>query len=98
MITHLFHIPIAHQGRFNALNAVTQLREGNGLAVIEALAITPSDGNSGRLIEALLQQQRQQGGQNTGVFGMEGVAKARKDRGHVFGGLDVLPLDVVHPR
>ena len=95
VVAHLFHITAAHQGRFDALNAIAQFGQWKGLTVVKPLTIPPRHRHGGCLIKTLIQQQGEEGRQHTGVVLMKGVAKASKDRRHVFGCLDVLPLHVV---
>lgn len=45
---------------------------------IEPLAVASAHGHEGCLVEALVEEEGQQGGQNAGVVGMVGISKARK--------------------
>ena len=96
VVPHPLKVAIAHQGGFNPGDGVAQFREGKGLTVIQPLTIGSCHGDGGRLVQALVQQQGQQRWQHPGVVLMEAVAETGEHRGHVFGGLDELPLHVVN--
>ena len=98
VIAHLLHIPSSHKSGFDSLDAVAEFGEGERLAVVEALPVSACHRHRGCLIEALIQQQGEQGGEHPGVVVVVGVAKPGKHRRHVFGRFDVLPFDVVNPR
>ena len=95
VIAHLLEITVPHQGGFDPWHGVAEFGERDRLTVIQLLSIRSRHRDGCRLIEALIQQKCQQCGQHTGVVLVEGVAEPREHRGHVLGGFDVLPFNVV---
>ena len=97
VIAHFLEITIPHKGGFDPGYGIAQFRERDWLTVIKLLPIGSRHRDGCRLIKALIQQKREQCGQNPGVVLVEGIAEPGEHRSHVLGGFDVLPFNVVNP-
>ena len=65
--------------------------------MIQLLPVRPCHRHGCRLVQALVQQQGEQGWQDPGIVFVVRVPESGEHRGHVLGGLDVLAFNVVDP-